>query len=870
MAVLAALLALTAAPGVTAQEQPAGKLTFTVGIVNDVDSLNPFIGILAETYEVWALMYDQLVGYSQKDFSPVPGLAESWEVSDDELTWTYKIRQGVKWSDGQPLTAKDAAYTFNRIMKGSFEQTNYGNYVSNIKTVEAPDDATLVMTTKEPSPTMLRLAVPILPEHIWKDIDEKEVTTFDNEKNAVGSGPFVLAERSTGQFVRLTANKSYWAGAPKIDEVVYRVFNNADAQLQALKKGEIDFADGLDPAPFNSLKDTEGITAVAGDYSGFDELAFNTGAALDSGEPIGDGHPALKDKRVRQAIAHAIDKQALVDRVLGGYGTPATGVIPALYQNLTFQPADGEAYNFDLAEANRLLDEAGYKDTDGDKVREMPDGSRPLQVPAVRQAGVQHLPAVGPVHAGLAARHRHRHRGQGGGGEPPDRDHRPGRVRHVRVGLGGRARPRLPALDLHLRLAQLQVGRRRPGQPVRQLLLQPRVRQALRAAEGHHRPGQAGRHRQADAADALRRRAVRRDLLLRRAPGLPQRPLRRLPGPARPGRGGAVPVRHLQLPQHRHPAGGRRRRRRRRLRPAGRARSPSGWRCSGRPGCCWPCGAGRPRTSASRRPAPMAATSTRTFRPSAGQRRLGAKLLGALLSLAFVLVFNFFLFRVLPGDPAKNLTRNRLVPAEQVQVLRESFGLGKPLHEQFANYVSDTLSGDLGISYKFRRPVSEVIGERIWPTVLLLGLSTMLSTVIGLWIGIRGAWRRNSLFDRVSLGASLTLYAMPEFWLGIMLLIAFGVGVGSFPGLFPTGGLSSPNTELASLGGVGRRGPAPVPALPHPHPGLHRRVRAGHALVAAGRAGRGLPDDGQGQGAAGRAGAAAATPCPTPCCPPPP
>jgi len=135
----------------------------------------------------------------------------------------------------------------------------------------------------------------------------------------------------------------------------------------------------------------------------------------------------------------------------------------------------------------------------------------------------------------------------------------------------------------------------------------------------------------------------------------------------------------------------------------------------------------------------MAAVSTRTFRPSTGQRRLAAKLLGAVLSLAFGLVFNFFLFRVLPGDPAKNLTRNRLVPAEQVQVLRESFGLGKPLHEQFATCVKDTLSGDLGISYKFRRPVSEVIGERIWPTVLLLGLSTLLSTAIGLWMA---GWSR--------------------------------------------------------------------------------------------------------------------------------
>jgi peptide/nickel transport system permease protein len=198
----------------------------------------------------------------------------------------------------------------------------------------------------------------------------------------------------------------------------------------------------------------------------------------------------------------------------------------------------------------------------------------------------------------------------------------------------------------------------------------------------------------------------------------------------------------------------------------------------------------------------MATAASPSFRLTAGHRRLGAKLVGAVLSLAFVLVFNFFLFRVLPGDPAKNLTRNRLVPAEQVQVLRESFGLGKPLPQQFASYVGDTLTGDLGISYKFRRPVSEIIAERIWPTVLLLGISTVLSTLIGLWIGIRGAWRRGSAFDRVSLGASLALYAMPEFWLGILLLIAFGVGVGGFPGLFPTGGLSSPDTELASLAGV--------------------------------------------------------------------
>jgi len=198
----------------------------------------------------------------------------------------------------------------------------------------------------------------------------------------------------------------------------------------------------------------------------------------------------------------------------------------------------------------------------------------------------------------------------------------------------------------------------------------------------------------------------------------------------------------------------------------------------------------------------VATAAARSFGLTAANRRIGGKLVGAVLSLAFVLVFNFFLFRVLPGDPAKNLTRNRLVPAEQVQALRESFGLGKPLPQQFAGYVRDTLRGDLGISYKFRRPVSDVIAERIWPTVLLLGLSTVLSTIIGLFIGIRGAWRRGSAFDRGSLAVSLALYAMPEFWLGILLLIAFGVGVGPLPGLFPTGGISTPGTDMTSLAGV--------------------------------------------------------------------
>jgi peptide/nickel transport system substrate-binding protein len=356
----------------------AAAKTFTVGILQDVDSMNPFVGIVAEAYEMWGLMYDQLIGYGQKDFAPVPQLAESWQEAPDKKSWTYKIRSGVTWSDGVPLTAHDAAYTFQRIIDGEFEQTNYGNYTANITKAEAPDDTTLVLTVKEPSPTMLRLAVPILPEHVWKDIDEKKVSTFDNETKAVGSGPFVFAEHKTGQFLRFTANPSYWAGAPKVKEVDFRIFTNEDAAVQALRKGEIDFIDGLSANPFKSLQKAKGIKAVSAQYSGFDELAFNTGAATDKGVPIGDGHPALKDKRVRLAIAHAIDGKTLVDRVLGGSGSPGSTIIPPIYRSQHLDPGD-KAYTFDIAQANSMLDEAGYaKGSDG--IRTMPGGGRKLSM----------------------------------------------------------------------------------------------------------------------------------------------------------------------------------------------------------------------------------------------------------------------------------------------------------------------------------------------------------------------------------------------------------------------------------------------------------------------------------------------------------
>jgi len=177
---------------------------------------------------------------------------------------------------------------------------------------------------------------------------------------------------------------------------------------------------------------------------------------------------------------------------------------------------------------------------------------------------------------------------------------------------------------------------------------------------------------------------------------------------------------------------------------------------------------------------------------------LGRRLLSSTGTVIFVVVANFFLFRLLPGDPIGLYSRGRNVPAEQLVALRAE--LNQPIGEQFVQYLRNPFSSTID-SAQFSRPVWDVIGERVWPTVLLVGLSTVLATVIGLRIGIRAGWSRGSRFDRVSTSGTLIFYAMPEFWLGMLLLIAFGVGIGPLPGIFPIGGISSPGVDTSTPAG---------------------------------------------------------------------
>ncbi|HYZ12270.1 MAG TPA: ABC transporter permease [Actinomycetota bacterium] len=180
-----------------------------------------------------------------------------------------------------------------------------------------------------------------------------------------------------------------------------------------------------------------------------------------------------------------------------------------------------------------------------------------------------------------------------------------------------------------------------------------------------------------------------------------------------------------------------------------------------------------------------------------GRRYVLSKIGQALATLAFVVAFNFFLFRVMPGDPVRLLARAQGLELSRgaIRELIADLGLNKPLFAQFWDYLGDTLRGNFGDSFIFGEPVTTIFGRFMWPTILLVGVATVLMTVIGLFLGVRGGWNRGSKSDLASMGISLVLYSMPEFWLGMMLLVLFATTLG----WFPQGGYKSTQAGITGL-----------------------------------------------------------------------
>jgi peptide/nickel transport system permease protein len=173
---------------------------------------------------------------------------------------------------------------------------------------------------------------------------------------------------------------------------------------------------------------------------------------------------------------------------------------------------------------------------------------------------------------------------------------------------------------------------------------------------------------------------------------------------------------------------------------------------------------------------------------------LGKKVGAALISFAFLLVVGYLIFSVMPSNPLEALTRGRPTSAAQIAFLRKQLGLNEPAWERFFQFVWNTLHGNLGYSWQFQEPVSTLVLQRLWPTILLMGSSTIISIWLGMWLGIRSGWRPGSILDRLSSGVSLAFWSVPTFWLGLILLVLFGVGFGPVPALFPVGGMTTPGS----------------------------------------------------------------------------
>ena len=369
--VTALLVILTAVPR-PAHARPASapaRPALRIATSGFVDSFNPFTSIYLLPTSTFRYMYENLVAYDQTDGSPTTGLADRWTTAEDGRTWTFRLQDGLTWSDGKPITAEDVVWTYTQMMTNTQMGQANGSLVANFSKVTAPDEHTVIIILKKPQAPNPGVEIPVVPKHVWSKI--KEPWKYPNSSNAVGSGPYILDSYRANQRITFRANPHYWRGAPKISGLQYIYYTNSDAQVQALKSGDVDFVTGLSASQFDALSRVKGVTVHAGTGRRYTAVVLNSGVRTVTGKPFGTGNPALKDVNVRRAIRQAIDIKTLTNKVLDGQATPATSFIPDAFPKWSLPTDDPVLAKFDPAAARKTLDDAGWQvGTDGVRVKD--------------------------------------------------------------------------------------------------------------------------------------------------------------------------------------------------------------------------------------------------------------------------------------------------------------------------------------------------------------------------------------------------------------------------------------------------------------------------------------------------------------------
>jgi peptide/nickel transport system substrate-binding protein len=362
--VLTLALVLTLSLTTSSRVFAAGK-DFVIGLPGDATALNPVIATDSMSYIAEWPIFDSLLELDEK-LNVRPLLAESWEVSKDGLTYTFKLKKGVKWHDGKPFTARDVAFTFYSVLDPKVTTPHRAYFDAlvgfpeltakegakkpeelGVKPIEIVDDHTVRFRLRYPSGAFLAVLVNpragIVPEHLLKTAD---LNTADFNRKPVGTGPFKLLEWRRGERLVMEANDQYHGGRPALDRLIFRIIPDAVVLLQELRAGGVDFIENPPLTEMARLKQTPGLKVIVADTTSYTYFGWRQDIA------------PFTDVRVRRALNHAIDVPSMVREVLQGYAAIATGQFPP--GSWAFDPSV-KPYAYDPGRAKALLAEAGYK-----------------------------------------------------------------------------------------------------------------------------------------------------------------------------------------------------------------------------------------------------------------------------------------------------------------------------------------------------------------------------------------------------------------------------------------------------------------------------------------------------------------------------
>nr|WP_090341517.1 ABC transporter substrate-binding protein [Mycolicibacterium malmesburyense]CRL71491.1 dipeptide ABC transporter periplasmic protein [Mycolicibacterium malmesburyense] len=338
--VVAALAGCSTGEGVDLGES---SNNLVAAIAGEPDQLDPHKTSAYFSFEVLENVFDTLVEPDAK-LEMRPALAESWEVSPDQLSWTFHLRAGVTFHDGSPFTADDVVFSYRRIID---EQLANVDKFSAVTDVRAVDPMTVVIDVKHPTPNLLTNIGGFKGMAI---VQRRNVESGQIATRPVGTGPFAFRSQKSGDSITLTANPAYWNGAPKVAGVTFRFISEPSTALSALQAGEIDWTDSIPPQRVAQLRDDDSLHLAVAPSNDYWYLALN------------EAHKPWDDVRARQAVAYGIDRAAIVQAT--SYGTAAANQLAIPEGNPWYTAYD--RYGYDIDTAKRLLDEAGVGDVDLD------------------------------------------------------------------------------------------------------------------------------------------------------------------------------------------------------------------------------------------------------------------------------------------------------------------------------------------------------------------------------------------------------------------------------------------------------------------------------------------------------------------------